>query len=186
MPTLFSNSRREHVDRNADAGTSAGFDDFIMREYMHVNISTMEQIVASSVAESVHKDNIANSHDPRHLSFSLKYMNCILCSIPSCHLYKYDGKIYILEKVELLLRKSYCCVSTLNFRWILLALNIEMRASSDSAEKMLVSERCAHLKYELITDARVSTVGSIDWPPRVCAKVTWQVTLEVLSTYRRR
>ena len=116
MPTLFSNSGREHVDRNADAGTSAGFDDFIMREYMHVNISTMEQIVASSVAESVHKDNIANSHDPRHLSFSLKYMNCILCSIPSCHLYKYDGKIYIMEKVELLLRKSYCCVSTLNFR----------------------------------------------------------------------
>jgi len=116
MPTLFSNSGREHVDRNADAGTSAGFDDFIMREYMHVSISTMEQIVASSVAESVHKDNIANSHDPRHLSFSLKYMNFILCSIPSCQLYKYDGKIYILEKVGLLLRKSYCCVSTLNFR----------------------------------------------------------------------
>ena len=168
MPTLFSNSRREHVDRNADAGTSSEVDDFIMREYLHINISTMEQIVASSVAESVRKDNIANSHDPRHLSFSLKYMNHILCSIPSCHWYIYDGNLYFLEKVELLLRKSYCCVSTLNFRWILLALNIEMRASSDSANKLLVSERCAHLKYELITDARVSTVGSIDWPPRVC------------------
>jgi hypothetical protein len=127
-----------------------------------MNISTMEQIVASSVAESVHKDNIANSHDPRHLSSSLKYMNYILCSIPSCHLHKYDGNIYFLEKVELLLRKSYFCVSTLNFCRILLALNIEMRASSDSAKKMLVSERCAHLKYELITDARVSNVGSID------------------------
>ena len=68
MPTLFSNSRREHVDRNPDAGTSAEFDDFIMREYLHINISTMEQILASSVAESVHKDNIANSHDPSHLS----------------------------------------------------------------------------------------------------------------------
>jgi hypothetical protein len=107
---LFSNSRREHVDRNADAGTSAEFDDFIMREYLNINFSTMEQIVASSVAESVHKDNIADSHDPRHLSFSLKYMNYILCSIPSCHLYKYDGNIYFLAKVELLLRKSYCCV----------------------------------------------------------------------------
>ena len=93
---MFSNSRREHVDRNADAGTCAGFDDFIMREYMHVKISMMEQIVASSVAESVHKDNIANSHDPRHLSFSLKYMNYILSSIPFCHLYKYDGNIYFL------------------------------------------------------------------------------------------
>jgi hypothetical protein len=67
MPTLFSNSRREHVDRNADAGTSTEFDDFIMREYLHINISTMEQIVASSVAESVLEDNSANSHDPRHL-----------------------------------------------------------------------------------------------------------------------
>jgi hypothetical protein len=67
MPTLFSNSRREHVDRNADAGTSAEFDDFVMREYLHINISTMEHIVASSVAESVLEDNIANSHDPRHL-----------------------------------------------------------------------------------------------------------------------
>jgi hypothetical protein len=58
-----------------------------------------------------------------------------------------------------------------------------MRASGDSAKKMLVSESCAHLKHELITDARVSTVGSIDWPPRVCAKVTLQVTLEMLWTY---
>ena len=58
MPTLFLNSRREHVDRNADAWTSAEFDDFIMQEYLHINISTMEQIVASSVAESVHEDNI--------------------------------------------------------------------------------------------------------------------------------
>ncbi len=64
---MFSNSRQEHFDRNADAGTSAEFDDFIVREYLHINISTMEQIVASSVAESVHNDNIANSHDPRHL-----------------------------------------------------------------------------------------------------------------------
>jgi hypothetical protein len=60
MPTLFSNTRREQVDRNADAGTSAGFDDFIMREYLHINISTMEQIVASSVVESVLEDNSAN------------------------------------------------------------------------------------------------------------------------------
>jgi hypothetical protein len=59
MPTMFSNSRREHVDRDADAGTCAEFDDFIMLEYLHINISTMEeQIVASSVAESVHEDNI--------------------------------------------------------------------------------------------------------------------------------
>ena len=60
-----------HVDRNADAGTSAEFDDFIMREYLHINISTMEKFVASSVSESMHKDKIANSHDhdhPRHLS----------------------------------------------------------------------------------------------------------------------
>jgi hypothetical protein len=64
MPTLLSNSRREHVNRNADAGTSAEFDDFIIREYLHRNISTMEQIVASSVAESVLEDNSAN--DPRH------------------------------------------------------------------------------------------------------------------------
>ena len=80
---MFSNSRREHVDRNADAGTSAEFDDFIMREYLHINISTMEQIVSSSVAESVHKDNIANAHDLRHLRFSLKYMysSCALFHI---------------------------------------------------------------------------------------------------------
>ncbi len=64
---MFLNSQREHVDRNADAGTSAEFDDFIMREYQHINISTMEQLLASSVEESVHEDNIANSHDPRHL-----------------------------------------------------------------------------------------------------------------------
>ncbi len=63
---MFSNSRREHVDRNVDAGTSAEFDDFTMREYLHINVLTMEQIAASSVAGSVHKDNIANSHDPRH------------------------------------------------------------------------------------------------------------------------
>ncbi len=63
----FSNSRREHVDRNSDAGTSAELNDSIMLEYLHINISTMEQIVASSVAESVLEDNIANSHDPRHL-----------------------------------------------------------------------------------------------------------------------
>ncbi len=71
MPIMFSNSRLEHVDRNADAGTSAKFDYFIMREYLHINISTMEQIVASSVAssvaESVREDSIANSHDPRHV-----------------------------------------------------------------------------------------------------------------------
>ncbi len=90
-------------------------------------------------------------------SLSLKYMYFILCSLlPSCHIYKYDGIIHFLEKVELLLQKSYCCFSTLNFRWNLLALNIEMRASSDSAKTILVSERCAHLKYELITDACVS------------------------------
>ncbi len=53
MLTMFSKSRREHVDKNADAGTSAEFDDFIMQEYLHINVSTMEQIVASSVAESV-------------------------------------------------------------------------------------------------------------------------------------
>jgi hypothetical protein len=58
---------RIHDERNADADTSAEFDDFSMREYLHINISTMEQIVASSVAESVHEDNIANSHDPRHV-----------------------------------------------------------------------------------------------------------------------
>jgi hypothetical protein len=58
---------RIHDERNADAGTSAEFDDFSMREYLHIDISTMEQIVASSVAESVHEDNIANSDDPRHL-----------------------------------------------------------------------------------------------------------------------
>ncbi len=67
MPTMFSNSRREHVDRNADAGTHAEFYDFIMREYLHINTSMMEQVVASSVAESVLEDKIANSHDPRHL-----------------------------------------------------------------------------------------------------------------------
>jgi hypothetical protein len=67
MPTLFLNSRQEQVDRNADAGTSAEFDDFPMREYLHINVSTMEQIVASSVAESVLEDNSANLHDPRHL-----------------------------------------------------------------------------------------------------------------------
>ncbi len=55
---MFSNSRREHVDRNADAGTSAEFDDFIMLEYLPIDTSTMEQIVASSVTESVHEDNI--------------------------------------------------------------------------------------------------------------------------------
>ncbi len=76
---MFSNSRRGHVDRNADAGTSAEFDDFIMREYLHVNISTMKQIVASSVAESVHKDNIANSHDPSHLSlWNIWITSCVL------------------------------------------------------------------------------------------------------------
>jgi hypothetical protein len=58
---------RIHDERNADAGTSSEFDNFRMREYLHMNISTMEQIVASSVAESVHEDNIKNSHDPRHL-----------------------------------------------------------------------------------------------------------------------
>jgi hypothetical protein len=59
----------KHVDRKDDAGTSAEFDDFkfVLREYLHINISTMEQIVASSEAESVHEDNIANRHDPRHL-----------------------------------------------------------------------------------------------------------------------
>ncbi len=58
---------RIHDERNADAGTSAELDDFSMQEYLHINLSTMEQIVASSVAESVHEDNITNSHDPRHL-----------------------------------------------------------------------------------------------------------------------
>ncbi len=67
MPTLFSNTQQEQVDRNVGAGTSAGFYDFIMREYLYINISMMEQIVASSVAESVVEDNTANSHDPRHL-----------------------------------------------------------------------------------------------------------------------
>jgi hypothetical protein len=67
MPTLISNTRREQVDKTANAGISAGFADFIMREYLHLNISTMEQIVASSVAESELEDNTANSHDPRHL-----------------------------------------------------------------------------------------------------------------------
>jgi len=62
----------------------------------------------------------------------------------------------------------------------------ERERERESRHLLAYCERCAHLKYELITDARVSTVGSIDWSPRVCAKVTWQVTLEVLSTYRRR
>ncbi len=60
MPTLFSNTRREQVDINANAGTSAGFDVFIMQEYLHINISTMDQNVASSVAESVLEENTAN------------------------------------------------------------------------------------------------------------------------------
>ena len=32
----------------------------------------------------------------------------------------------------------------------------------ESRHLLAYCERCAHLKYELITDARVSTVGSID------------------------
>ncbi len=179
---MFSNSRREHVGRNVDAGTSAEFDDFIMREYLHINISTMEQIAA--VAKSVYKDNIANSHDPRHLCL---WNICITsCALFHPVIYLNTMEVYISwRKLNFCCKKSYCCVSTLNFRWILLALNIEMCAFSDSAKTMLVSERCAHLRYELIIDARVSTVGSIDWPPRVCDKVTWQVTLEMLWTYRR-
>ncbi len=128
---------RIHDERNADAGTRAEFDDFSMREYLHINISTMEQIVASSEAESVHEDNIANSHDPRYL--------CLwkIC-ISSCALF--HPVIYI-NSMEMYIswRKLNFCY-TLNFLWILMALNIEMRESSDSAKKMLVSERCAHLK----------------------------------------
>ncbi len=60
----------------------------------------------------------------------------------SCHLYKFDVNVHFLEKVELLLRESYCCVSTLKFRWILLALNIEMRESSDSAKNACLWKMC--------------------------------------------
>ncbi len=67
----------------------------IVREYLHINILTMEQIVASSVAESVLEDNSANSHDPSHLCLgNISILSCALFHI-------YDGSIYFLDKVEL-------------------------------------------------------------------------------------
>ncbi len=45
--------------------------------------------------------------------------------------------------------------------------------------KMLASEICTHLKYVCITNAYVG-VSSIDWPPRVCAKVTGKVMVGML------
>jgi hypothetical protein len=44
-----------------------------MREYLHINISTMEQIVASSVAESVLEDNTANNNQLDSVDWSLAH-----------------------------------------------------------------------------------------------------------------
>ncbi len=118
-------------------------------------------------------------------------MYFILCFIPFCRVWKNDDNIYFQEKVELASSEKVT-VKVVFRHWIFVETywHCILRCVHlvILQKKMFASEWCTHLKYTCITDACVSAIGvsSIDWPLHVCAKVTGQVTLEMLWIYRRR
>ncbi len=181
---LYDSCQKE-ADTNVDAGSSEGFDNFKIWEDLRRKISTMEQIEASAVgsdeicAWGQHSKFTRSSW--RDLCLRTTQQIHTILIICASEMQVLDSLLYLIPSFMLMGRKSSwrnlngkidccdSCVSTPNFRWILLALDIKMRAFGNFW--WFCKNKCLHLKDTRIWKMRESQTRSLLQANGQCAVV---------------